>query len=114
MRSEHRGTAPHVQDGVPPDGDPPDEHTPDLPPETVERQQLTQQLVGRGLYQQAEPVMRELLADYERLLGSGHPMTISLYNALGHTLYQRRLFPEAEAMHREAYERAVRHFGARA
>ncbi|MER5359293.1 CHAT domain-containing protein [Streptomyces sp. NPDC002785] len=111
MRSKHRGKGPHTSDDDPPDGGPSGEDALDLPPETVERQELAQQLFDLGLYEPAESVMRDLLADYERFLGPGHPMTISLYDTLGHTLYQRRLLPEAEAMHREAYERAARHLG---
>ncbi|WP_086159338.1 tetratricopeptide repeat protein [Streptomyces marincola] len=78
-----------------------------LPEETAERERALARLLDAGLHEEAAELMRALLRDYERHLGFRHATTVSLYDALGHVLYRLRRLPEAEAMHREAYQRST-------
>jgi tetratricopeptide (TPR) repeat protein len=59
---------------------------------------------GLGLFDDAEPLLRNALAERRRLLGPTHPDVASSMNDLAQLLAERGSLPEAEKLYRDALE----------
>ncbi len=55
-----------------------------------------------GLYPEAEPLLREALAQRRRVLGPGDPGAASVLTRLGYMLFRQGRFEESDAAYREA------------
>ncbi|KAL4739076.1 hypothetical protein BDV11DRAFT_170455 [Aspergillus similis] len=67
-------------------------------------------LFRRGKYEEAKSMHRLALRDFEKLLGSEHPGTLTSINNLGLVLSHQGKYEEAESMHRRAlrdYEKVL-------
>jgi len=72
---------------------------------------LARLLQDEGKLDEAEPMLREVLARFRRVVGENHPDTISaITNHAGILALQKKL-QEAEPLWRESVERALRVFG---
>jgi non-specific serine/threonine protein kinase/serine/threonine-protein kinase len=67
--------------------------------------------VGLGLYTEGEPLLREALEARRRVLGPGHPATLTSMNDLADAYRMQGRYTEAEALHRETLEMQKRVLG---
>jgi tetratricopeptide (TPR) repeat protein len=75
------------------------------------RNNLSLVLLVRGRPEEAEAVLRDVLARRRRVFGDEHPETVNTLNNLSHQLRLQGRAGEAEPLSQEALEIALRRFG---
>lgn len=68
-------------------------------------------LLLQGAYEEAEVMYRRALEAQEKVLGRGHPNTLTSVSRLGLVLSYQGNYEEAGAMHRRALERCEKMLG---
>ena len=72
---------------------------------------LARALIGQGMTDRAEQLVKRVLPDAQRKLGEDHPAVIELLDASGMTLWHTRRYIEAIEPFTLAHQRSVKRFG---